>query len=174
MFTFEKKQKMKKTIVVLTLFTFASCGGGEDVQGQTIEENKEGVGSVYENTESARQRIIQEAEGLQTSKADLTTLSFDKMEHDFGVVKPESVSITEFTVTNTGTLPLIIEDVSASCGCTTPQKPENPIAPGQSDVIKVEFKPKATQLGAQNKTVTVKSNTQGGITILKVKALVEE
>lgn len=152
----------------------AACGNNDDSLDKKMEEKNGSLSSNYKNTESERARILKEAEGLQFFSTDLTTILFDKMEHDFGSVKPESISSTEFEVTNTGNFPLIIEDVTASCGCTTPQKPENPIAPGESDYIKVEFKPKATQLGPQNKTVTVRSNTRDGITILKVKAMVEE
>lgn len=83
-------------------------------------------------------------------------MSFDKMEHDFGTVVEESVSNYSFKVTNTGSQPLIIDDVSASCGCTTPKKPEKPITPGQSDEIQVSFKPNVGQLGSKIKQLPLR------------------
>ena len=165
---------MYKLFLSVLLVGLYSCGGSEEVSTKDLTENKGVLHSKFEHSEDERARILKEAEGLQMQAEDLTTLEFDKMEHDFGVVKAESVSTTEFRVTNTGSKPLIIEDVSASCGCTTPKKPDAPIAPGASDVITVEFSPKATQLGDQNKTVTVKSNTSNSTTVLKIKALVKE
>ena len=79
----------------------------------------------------------------------LTTMSFDKRYHDFGNVKQEVDNTTTFIVTNTGDKPLIIEDVAASCGCTTPQKPTAPILPGKSDKITVTFKSNPGQVNSK-------------------------
>ncbi len=110
------------------------------------------------------------------SKVDVptTTLKFDKLSHDFGTVKEESDNKTIFTVTNTGKFPLIIDDVKASCGCTTPSKPTKPIAPGKSDKIEVVFHPNQGQLNNQSKTVRVMANTNPKETMLKISAFVEK
>ena len=112
----------------------------------------------------------------QQEKEDvpLTSLKFDKMKHDFGKVKEDTDNKTFFTVTNTGQNPLVIESVKASCGCTTPSKPEKPIAPGKSDKIEVVFHPKVGQLKQQNKTIRVVANTDPSETVLNVGAFVEE
>ena len=112
----------------------------------------------------------------QEEKEDvpLTSLKFDKMEHDFGKVKEDTDNKTFFTVTNTGQNPLVIESVKASCGCTTPSKPEKPIAPGKSDKIEVVFHPKEGQLKQQNKTVRVVANTTPSEMVLNVGAFVEK
>jgi hypothetical protein len=99
---------------------------------------------------------------------------FDKMEHDFGKVKVDTDNKTVFYVTNTGKKPLIIEGVSASCGCTTPTKPEQAIQPGKKDKIEVVFHPKPGQLKEQSKTVTVTANTDPKMVVLNIKAFVEE
>ena len=82
------------------------------------------------------------------SKANVptTSLKFDKLSHDFGTVKEETDNKTIFRVTNTGKFPLVVDDVKASCGCTTPSKPTKPIAPGKSDKIEVVFHPNEGQL----------------------------
>jgi hypothetical protein len=102
-----------------------------------------------------------------------TTLSFNKMEHDFGIVRVGEDYTFKFIVTNTGKHPLIIEDAKASCGCTVPDKPENPIPPGKSDEIVVTFSPKPGQ-GQTSKTVTITANTVPRITTLTIKANVLE
>ena len=104
----------------------------------------------------------------------LTSLKFDKMKHDFGKVKEDTDNKTFFTVTNTGQNPLVIESVKASCGCTTPSKPEKPIAPGKSDKIEVVFHPKVGQLKQQNKTIRVVANTVPSETVLNVRAFCRE
>ena len=112
----------------------------------------------------------------QKEKEDvpLTSLKFDKMKHDFGKVKEDTDNKTFFTVTNTGQNPLVIESVKASCGCTTPSKPEKPISPGKSDKIEVVFHPKVGQLKQQNKTIRVVANTVPSETVLNVGAFVEK
>jgi hypothetical protein len=104
----------------------------------------------------------------------LTTMKFNKMKHDFGKIKADTDNKTSFTVTNTGNYPLVIEEVKASCGCTTPQKPNKPIMPGESDKIKVVFHPKENQLKDQNKTVRVLANTTPSEVVLNLKAFVEK
>lgn len=102
-----------------------------------------------------------------------TTLSFDKMEHDFGNVRIGQDYTYKFKVTNTGKKPLVIEDAKASCGCTVPDKPEGPVAPGKTEEIVVTFSPKPGQ-GVTSKTVTVTANTDPKITTLTIKANVIE
>ena len=104
--------------------------------------------------------------------ASSTSIDFDKLKHDFGDVLPDSDNTTEFIVYNTGDKPLILDDVSASCGCTMPQKPEGPIAPGESDVIKVTFHPKPGQVNEIKKTVTVTANTEKKVHMLEIRAFV--
>lgn len=99
-----------------------------------------------------------------------TAISFAKFEHNYGTVAPESANKYEFVFTNTGKEPLIISSATGSCGCTVPNYPKEPIMPGKTGKIDVEFKPSKTQLGPQEKTVTVTANTDPAQTILKIKA----
>jgi len=78
-----------------------------------------------------------------------------------------------FTFTNTGDKPLILESVVGSCGCTVPEYPKEPILPGESNEIKVVYKP-GKQKGMQNKLVTVIANTQPKDTRLNITANVHE
>ncbi|MEJ6589763.1 MAG: DUF1573 domain-containing protein [Crocinitomicaceae bacterium] len=116
--------------------------------------------------------ILDEEEPVET--APLTSLKFDKEQHDFGKIKEDTDNKTVFRVTNTGKSPLIIKDVKASCGCTTPSKPTKPIAPGKSDKIEVVFHPKVGQLNKQSKTIRVTANTEPKETVLTISAVVEK
>lgn len=108
----------------------------------------------------------------QAFLASATSIDFDKLKHDFGDVLPDSDNTTEFIVYNTGDKPLILDDVSASCGCTMPKKPEEPILPGESDVIEVTFHPKPGQVNEIKKTITVTANTAKKVHMLEIRAFV--
>ena len=84
--------------------------------------------------------------------------SFSSTTADLGFVQ-EAKGITrcEFEFTNTGNAPLIIIDAKASCGCTNPDFPRQPIAPGKKGKIKVKFNP-AGGSGGFRKTIIVKTN----------------
>jgi hypothetical protein len=102
-----------------------------------------------------------------------TMVAFKKSEHDFGNVKQDSENKYVFTFTNTGSEPLIIESATGSCGCTVPNYPKQPIPPGGTGDIEVEYKP-GKQENAQTKTVTVVANTEPRETVLRIKAFVEK
>jgi len=86
---------------------------------------------------------------------------------DYGEISKGSDGVRTFEFTNTGDEPLIITDVKSSCGCTVPSKPKGPIAPGESDVIKVKYDTK--RVGPIRKTVTVYSNASRTTIALKIK-----
>ena len=115
----------------------------------------------------------EEKQRIKDEAANVTTLSFDRVKHDFGEIPEDSDNLTEFIVTNTGNKPLVIDDVQASCGCTTPKKPTDPIMPGKTDVISVVFHPKPEQKNEIIKTVTVSANTEPRINTLTIRAFVK-
>ena len=81
---------------------------------------------------------------LQLSAQDKKPeITFEETTFNFGTF-PESKGkvTTEFKFTNTGNAPLLITRSAASCGCTTPEYPKEPIAPGKSCIIKVTYKEK--------------------------------
>ncbi len=101
-----------------------------------------------------------------------TSISFSKYEHDFGNLDQESHNHYSFTFTNTGREPLVIESATGSCGCTVPNYPKQPIPPGGTGNIEIEYKP-GKQENAQTKTVTIVANTEPKETVLRVKAFVK-
>ncbi len=97
-------------------------------------------------------------------------ITFEKTVHDYGTVKFEGDGKCEFKFTNTGKEPLILTNVRSSCGCTVPSWPREPILPGQSDVIKVEYK--TNRVGTINKTITVESNAKNKTEVLRISGQV--
>lgn len=87
-----------------------------------------------------------------------TTIQFMEEEFNFGSIKQGEVVSHTFKFKNTGSEPLIITDAKASCGCTVPKKPNDPVAPGETGELVVEFN-SAGKSGAQTKQVTVTANT---------------
>ena len=98
---------------------------------------------------------------------------FETTEHDFGKMKEGEKVMFEFRFTNDGLAPLLISDVRASCGCTTPHWPKGVIQPGASDVIKVEYDSKGRP-GQFNKSVIITANTYPNTSKLTILGLVEE
>ncbi len=96
-----------------------------------------------------------------------TGINFATPKKDFGKVLSTSSNEHTFVFTNTGTEPLIITNAKGSCGCTVPQWPKEPIAPGDKGEIKVVYKPNG-QSGLQTKQVTVTANTNPANTILTI------
>jgi len=103
----------------------------------------------------------------------LTEMTFAAPSHNFGKIKQDTDNKHVFTFTNTGAEPLIIENAKGSCGCTVPNYPKEPIAPGQTGEIEVVYKP-GKQKNMQTKTVTITANTEPRTTTLTIAAEVEE
>jgi hypothetical protein len=83
-------------------------------------------------------------------------IEFTKETHDYGTVKYGADGTCTFEFKNTGNEPLIISNAKGSCGCTVPEWPKEPIAPGAKGSIKVKYDTKRP--GAINKSVTITSN----------------
>jgi hypothetical protein len=99
----------------------------------------------------------------------VTKLQVSATEHDFGTFKEEGGRQTfDFIVTNTGTEPLVIQNVQASCGCTTPEWTKQPIPAGAKGKVTAIYDPK-DRPGQFNKTLSVYANTKPEVTVLVIK-----
>ena len=96
---------------------------------------------------------------------------FLHMDWDFGKVNEGEEVKHIYKFTNSGDEDLVINKVTATCGCTVPKWERKPIAPGESSEIEVKFDSK-NKPGNQIKNVTIISNTVPPETILTFKALV--
>lgn len=106
--------------------------------------------------------------------AQKSQIVFDKLSHDFGTFKEsDGVQAVTFKFKNEGTVPLILNNVRASCGCTTPVWTREPVAPGGNGEIQVSYDP-SNRPGAFSKTVMVSSNAQNSSLVLRITGSVEE
>jgi len=95
-------------------------------------------------------------------------IAFEKLQHNFGTFKEElGVQSVAFNFKNDGAVPLILNNVQASCGCTTPEWTREPVAPGAKGVIKVSYDPK-NRPGVFNKTIRVSSNAENADVVLTI------
>jgi len=84
-------------------------------------------------------------------------ISFEHGMYNFGTITQGDKVHYDFKFKNTGKSPLIITNASATCGCTVPEKPKEPVKPGETGVIKVVFN-STGKIGMQDKVVTIESN----------------
>jgi Protein of unknown function (DUF1573). len=99
-------------------------------------------------------------------------ISFVSRGFDFGAIKEETGKVThDFIFTNTGKTPLVIQQVSASCGCTTPSWTKQPIAPGAKGKITVTYSATGRP-GTFSKTITVSNNSTESIVQLSIHGTV--
>ena len=96
-------------------------------------------------------------------------MKISSSEHDFGKFKEEAGKQTyDFVVLNTGNQPLVIQNIVASCGCTTPEWTKSPIPPKGSGTIKAIYDP-VNRPGAFSKTLSVYSNSKPEVVVLTIK-----
>jgi hypothetical protein len=104
--------------------------------------------------------------------AQTTTIKFEETTFDFGSINEEKGPVShEFKFTNTGSEPLVITEVRASCGCTTPAWTKEPVLPGQSGMVKAQFNPN-NRPGVFNKSLTITANTEPATNVLFIKGTV--
>ncbi|MFH0762220.1 MAG: DUF1573 domain-containing protein [Bacteroidota bacterium] len=100
------------------------------------------------------------------------SISFSKTSYNFGNINElDGIKSYDFEFINNGSQPLIVHDVTSTCGCTIPEWSREPIAPGSKGKIKVTFDPRGRP-GAFRKTITVKSNARESTVTLYIVGLV--
>lgn len=151
----------------LFLVACASDEGGDDTAADDTATEETA-------TETAPATETEPEPAMETQPvANPTTITFDKEMHDFGDITQDAPVTTTFTISNTGAEPLVISNAKGSCGCTVPEYPTEPIAPGEDGTITVSFDPKGKP-GQQNKSVTITANTNPAQSVLQIKANVAQ
>ena len=109
----------------------------------------------------------------EVSQTGGSKIKFEKTQHDFGTIEEGTKATVTFTFTNTGTEPLVLTSVRASCGCTTPTWTKEPVLPGQTGEIKAVYNSQGRP-GNFTKTITVKHNGQGATEYLTIRGHVKK
>lgn len=142
---------------ICAVFLFMSCqndGGNISKAEKTVEEIK--AESKISNSQVVRNPV---SANDPIDTVNVAKIKFDTPEgYDFGTVKEGTVVEHTFAFTNTGKIPLVISDARSTCGCTVPEKPQEPIAPGEKGEIKVKFNTKGKP-NQQSKPIIITANT---------------
>lgn len=148
---------MKKLYIVLAVVCagFAACQGSDQ--------------------KAATPALTTEQKDIaKKDSANFTSIQWvDSTFKDLGKIKEGEVVEVTYRFKNSGTKPLVITNVYASCGCTVPEKPEKPYAPGEEGVIKAKFDSRGRPKGVQNKTVYVDANVDPAPQQLNFKVEIE-
>ena len=139
---------MKHQFLIALAVLTGSCNS--DLQNASVN-----AGDVYVSGNSQNPQLPQ--------------LSFDAEVFNFGLLTQGEKVSHDFYFKNTGKKPLIISAAEGSCGCTVPEYPKDPIAPGESGVIKVTFNTESKS-GTQEKTVTLVTNCEPSTRLLRIQA----
>ena len=107
-----------------------------------------------------------------TTEKKESGVAFDLLVYDYGTIEKGSEGKCAFAFKNTSDTPLILTNVAASCGCTVPSWPKNPIKPGESSAIEVKYN--TNNIGHFTKRITVTTNKQETPIILTITGKVVE
>ncbi len=139
-------------VSALCLIAFTSCK--EDATSKINSEN------------------VADAAQRDANAGDFPTISFNETEHDFGTIKDGTPVETVFKYTNTGKTPLVVSNITSTCGCTVPSDwSREPLAPGATAQFTAKFNGKGN--GLTSKTITLTTNTEKGTEAVKIKAFIE-
>jgi hypothetical protein len=161
---------MKKIFLVLAAgITIMSCKEADkkvdaDTSGSTTAAPTTNESANIANASNTNTNVQQN--GTTIDPATLTTVEWlDGIKKDFGKIKEGEILNVTFRFKNTGTKPLVISNVTAGCGCTIPETPKKPYAPGETGEIKATFN-SSGKVGSNSKPVYVTANANPQMTTL--------
>ena len=147
---------MKK--VLLSAFTLLVLAGCSNNQGTADNEPNQLDPAIVNNPASA---------SGTPEDAKLPAFEFEDTTFDFGTLHTGESITHEYRFKNTGKADLLIAEAHGSCGCTVPEYPKTPIAPGDEALIKVTFNSSGIS-GQVAKTVTLLANTIPSTKVLTI------
>lgn len=158
------KQIRPVLMAVGVIAMLASCQtANKEVRESARDAIQTGVQPTDPNTQASVQPTV--------PAGPTTSVEFEETEFDFGTVE-EGVKVSHtYKFKNTGSEPLVLSDAKGSCGCTVPKWPREPIAPGKTGEIVVEFNTQG-KAGNRNQKVTLTANTNPPQTFLSLKGVV--
>lgn len=144
------------TVLTLSVFTIALV----ELSGvsSTALYNKYKIGNGGAHSHDPELSEVQRKEN-EAKAMPKTKIEFAEMRHNFGTIKEGEKVKHAFKFKNAGDQPLLVYNVVAGCGCTTPSWSKDLVMPGQEGEIQVEFNSE-NRTGHQAKNVLVYSNGQ--------------
>lgn len=112
----------------------------------------------------------QETKSKEVQNPTAPVFEFETDVIDYGKVDLGADGVRVFTFKNVGKSPLVIQNISSSCGCTVPKKPTEPIMPGEKGEIEVKYD--THRPGGFSKTITINSNASEKVKTLRIKGIV--
>lgn len=155
---------MKKIAVIIGVVLIVSC----NKKTETKVENQ-----ASQEVVSLTNDLTQPTDSTNQAKGNFPVMTFADKDFSFGQIKEGTVVTHDFQFTNTGSVPLIITNAVGTCGCTIPEYPKEPIAPGEKGEIKVKFNSKGFE-GEKNKEVLIETNTAQKKESIQFKAIVNK
>lgn len=156
---------MKNLLLLIFVIGFFSCQNSSQQPEKSIDEIKaeNPISQIIKNPVSANE---------PTDTVNVAKMEFEETEFDFGEVNEGEKVNHVYKFTNTGKVPLLISNARSTCGCTVPEWPKDPIAPGEGGEISVEFNTK-NKKNKQSKPVTITANTYPSQTKVFLKGFVK-
>lgn len=111
------------------------------------------------------------AQTTENQTENTAEITFAKVEHSYGIIEQGANGTCEFEFTNTGKDPIVLTNVQASCGCTTPEWPREPIKSGEKSKIVVKYN--TNSVGSFRKTIRVFSNAKTNPVVLTISGEVK-
>lgn len=144
---------MKYLPIVVGFLALLTACSGEKSNGSSGNEQETALSTDVINNPATADESVSPEDRVKLMPA----MQFEYTKHDFGKIHAGEKVSYSFKFTNTGKGDLIITDASASCGCTVPEFPKEPIPPGGTGEIPVSFT--KHQTGNYDKQVTITANT---------------
>lgn len=163
-----KSLNILSLFAALAVFALTSCAGGAKK-----DEARESLATTSTTTTPAPSPTATPQANIPAGP--LTTIELIESSFDFGEITEGEKVNHVFAFKNTGSEPLVISNAKGSCGCTVPDWPREPILPGESGEIKVQYdsKGKGQPEGrAESKRVTITANTDPANSYLTIKGKV--
>jgi hypothetical protein len=151
-------------LTIAVAFMATGCETKKDDQSDKIAALEEKLAKL-ESAQPVPENVMTVADADPSS---LGEFGFSEMEFDFGTINEGKVIEHSFKFINEGQAPLVISNITASCGCTSPDWTKTPVKPGEEGFVKVVFNSTA-KTGAQAPTVTIQANTNPNVTRLRLK-----
>lgn len=160
--------KNRNIVLLLLLVGILAC------QNKTAINSEKSIEEITSEAAITNSDIIRNPISAQQPEdtVNIAKMIFEEEIFDFGEVSEGAVVKHVYRFTNTGKMPLIISNARSTCGCTVPNWPEEPIAPGGKGKIEVEFNTKGKK-EAQSKPITITANTYPASTKVFLKGYVK-